>query len=351
MDIVEKEIIINRIGAGLTLCRLDRLYYLVSPTLEDKFLADTIYEREIKRGQKADLYDDDELLYFLLDNELWSDKEEESLNKLQIDIDNLKISLYESYFQVEKQKAIKIALRESREKLHELYTKRHVYDYMSIRGVAAIARSRFLALMSLRTMSKKRAISRKYWSQHIDMADSIIHKINESRIEDGVLREIARTEPWRSYWSCQKKIFKGSPLEWSDGQRSLSYWSCMYDWVYKHPQHPPESIINDDDTLDGWLIQQRRKIDTENEQSLGNNMIKNEKIRNAQEVYIMVDSKEGVEKVKKLNTPQAQRLKAQRLKLIREKGEVNELDMPDTDQRLRMEATQVIAARTKKIGS
>lgn len=348
MEIVEKEILINRIGAGLTLCRLDRLYYLVSPTIEDKYLADTIYQRELNRGKKAELYDDDELLYFLIDNDLWSDQEEESLNRLQMDIENLRVTLYESYFQVDKQKAIKIALKESRDKLQELYAKRHSYDYMSIKGVAAIARSRFLALMSLRTLAKKRAISRKYWSQHIDMADSIIHKINENKIEDCVLREIARSEPWRSYWT-HKKVFKGSPLEWSEEQKSLASWSRMYDWVYKHPQHPPDSIINDDDSLDGWLIQQRRKIDTENERTLGNSMIKNEKIKNSQEVYIMVDSKEGVERVKKLNTPQAQRLKAQRLKLVREKGEVNELDMPDTDQRLRMEATRVITERAKNI--
>ena len=47
-----------------------------------------------------------------------------------------------------------------------------------------------------------------------------MHKLNEENVSSNILREIARTEPWRLLWSTGKpNPFGISPLDWTDEQK------------------------------------------------------------------------------------------------------------------------------------
>ena len=76
------------------------------------------------------------------------------------------------------------------------------------------------------------------------------------------IRELARSEPWKSIWSSSKNegvLFGKRAIELSEEQKHLIMWSTMYDSIGESPDSPSDKIIADDDMLDGWLILQRRE--------------------------------------------------------------------------------------------
>src|SRR5579885_3018685 len=99
MDPIVKELLISRIIAGVFRCRIDRrTYYVKSPTARQQYAASHIYALTYERCLKNTLFTDDELYRFLLNNGLWTDEEEVLLKKIPADIEDLKVSLYQSAF-------------------------------------------------------------------------------------------------------------------------------------------------------------------------------------------------------------------------------------------------------------
>ena len=100
--------------------------------------------------------------------------------------------------------------------------------------------------------------------------DLILSKINEHRIDESEYRDLARNEPWRSYWNIAKSSVFGIPvIDFSEEQKTLCVWSKVYDNVYESSECPPENCINDDDYLDSWFIIQRRKRKQVNKNKVG----------------------------------------------------------------------------------
>lgn len=98
--------------------------------------------------------------------------------------------------------------------------------------------------------------------------------------------------------------------------------------------------------LDGWMIIQRRKREAMQAQKRGSE-ISNEKIRNANEVYIMSDTVEDARQVDKLNDQVASHIKQQRMAHLKKHGTVSEMNMPDTWQRFQMELAQLESNRIR----
>ena len=68
------------------------------------------------------------------------------------------------------------------------------------------------------------------------------------------------------HWQKQASLFNRPSVELTKDQLSLSSYSTLYDNVYESHECPNEKIIDDDDCLDGWLIQQRRKSEKDRKQ-------------------------------------------------------------------------------------
>jgi accessory colonization factor AcfC len=110
----------------------------------------------------------------------------------------------------------------------------------------------------------------------------------------------------------------------------------MYDNIYKHADCPSEDIICDDDALDGWMILEKRKSQNKDKETVIDHLIKNEKIKNSSEIFIMSDgSKEHREFVNNLNDPQALKIKKEKFDHLAKVGEAEEQTMPDAKRKMR----------------
>jgi hypothetical protein len=104
--------------------------------------------------------------------------------------------------------------------------------------------------------------------------------------------------------------------------------------------------MEDDDMFDGWMIVQRKKRDAQRASKQGDD-IRNEKIRNSDEVYLMADTADDAKKVARLNDDVAAAIRAQRLAHLRNRKEVAEMEMPDTWSRFQGELAKMQSERLR----
>jgi hypothetical protein len=151
-------------------------------------------------------------------------------------------------------------------------------------------------------------------------------------------REIARSEPWRSVWSLKDdnvvKLFSNTDRELSVDQKNLLVWSRMYDNIQESMECPSDKVIEDDDALDGWFIEQRRKNEREKAIAVVEDSIQNDKIKNSQEVIVFTDNKTDANTVHEMNSPNAKVIKQERKQVVKEKGSAVDLDFADQKMKL-----------------
>tara|TARA_Y100000385_G_C12898582_1_gene553184 strand:+ start:82 stop:555 length:474 start_codon:yes stop_codon:yes gene_type:complete len=107
-------------------------------------------------------------------------------------------------------------------------------------------------------------------------------------------------------WNTGKKIsgvFEKPSSELSKDQVALCSYSSMYDNVYESSEAPSDKVIEDDDCLDGWFIHQRREYEKQKKQRETDELIKNPKIANSQEIFLMAKDQEEANKIFDVNHP------------------------------------------------
>lgn len=159
---------------------------------------------------------------------------------------------------------------------------------------------------------------------------------NNQVVDISSIRELARTDPWRTYWNSGDIVFNGPVCDWTDEQRLLVNFSKMYDNIYSNPDKPNSMIINDDDLLDGWLMDQQQN-DEYNRKGGGD--IKNQH-PGANEVFVVAKSEEDIHQINQMNDMNAKVIKKQRQAVINKQGTASDLDFHDTKLDMEMQANQ-----------
>lgn len=346
MESWEREYHVARIVAGKTKVRVRRqTLCVVHGGREQRFRAAEIYREARRDAERDGVLNDDGLLEILHRNEIWTDKHSEEFEAIVKDIDNGKVGLFENRLRSNARATIRAMLDKLRERHAELESARHCLDYVTVDGLAATARFRYLVASSLHTED-----GRPYEGDD-SIVEAVVDALASERLLEKDYREIARTDPWRSIWGSRNATgggLLGMPaVDVGDEQRNLIVWSMIYDNVKEHPDCPNEDILADDDMLDGWMILQRRKREAQASSQQADS-IGNPKIRNADEVFLMADTLDDARDVEKMNDVAASIAKKERMGYLKQKGEVQEQHMPDQMRRLRMEFSRLEAAKLQQ---
>jgi len=152
-------------------------------------------------------------------------------------------------------------------------------------------------------------------------------------------------------WTIGKKqgnAFGKSASELTKDQISLSSYSCMYDNVYENSDAPDEKVIEDDDCLDGWFIHQRREYDKQKKKRQTEDMIKNPKIANSQEIFLMANDQEEANKIFDVNHPAVRGIIKDRQNTIQGAGkQIKFTELNDIKQDIAMESMQAAKSKIK----
>lgn len=290
------------------------------PTVVQRNVANRIYDEWFAVGIRNGLMTEEEHLDFLISNDLWDSISEEQVDGIQKDIDKLKIGLCEMYFRSKERITIKNNILSAKDKLNKLLSRKHGYDFVTADYLARLSKNTFLLFCEIYDSNDNLFVDpNTIFTASTPLYDEISNFRLSSQMDESIIREIARTEPWRTNWMMCKKpevLFGTDILRLHANQQYLIMWSKIYDNARESMDCPADDIINDDDALDGWFLIQKQKIDKERGQNQLDNSIGNEKIRNAQEVFIMADTPEDARKIYDMNDLSARSLIKQREEFI-----------------------------------
>ena len=297
-------------------------------------------ENELKRSGFLSSEDEKRIL---VERGLWSESKEKELEQCKIDIEKLRSEKHKYKFQSKHLKVIESTMVALETKIKELDDVRGSM-YSNTIEYQKLYRTNILLLSQCvrntdgsRVWSSVEELESAMGISDIDMMLRSVGGLNKISMKD--IRDIARNEPWRTIWKTSSKT--GSPLfskplcDMTKYQYELCYWSNVYDSVYESPDYPGQSVVEDDDALDEWFIEQAEKHGGKSKKTTQTKM--NSKIANASEVFIKVDTPEDAQKVyEEMNSDSAKRIIQKRSSVIEKQGHVSEDQLPDVNEGLQI---------------
>lgn len=358
MDFVDKEYAIYQIASGRYYIDVDDTQYIYVEPSKELLLAGILKRKNIEKECISDgFFTDEEEQQLLLENGIWTSSDEELLEKCYKDIKLFSQQKKEYQFQSFKLAQLNDLIDKAKKKITELIRLKNTFYSNTVRYQSEVRYYHWLLMNGLHYIDNDRV-----WKTEEEFDNSVdpnlIAYLTKLIFYDGIykvseIREIARTEPWRTIWKTAQKlgtnIFDCDPAYQSKLQYTLVYWSIMYDAVFENPDAPHQDIIDNDEAMDNWLSERQAEYESrQKNRSANQSLIKNSKIANSQEIFIPVNTREDAQKVYNQlnNSASLQRFRA-RQRLLYEKGKLREDQMPDTKLSLKMKANQVNSKRIK----
>ncbi len=320
MEYAERTRIINRL-------LLDRQkigrYTLLNPTAKHKYLADEYYLQILDEVKYQNWLNEEESIAVLISTGILPRNYKQEIESLEKSLENYKMDLFQNRTNpgfVRKQREL---IRAANNRIAHLNSLAGSLFSYTIEGFALSLRSQFLLAKTL-YLGKKRV------RELSGVLDEIMAGILEKRLTIPILKELARTEPWRGLWACSKpNPFSHCPTDFTDEQTTLIQLSMMYDNVYQSPDCPEDMVINDDDMLDGWFLVQKKKREEKDFKDIAP--------AKHNEVFIPAQTAADVAKIQGMNSIESKIAIKQRESVLNKKGQATDLDFPDVQNRLLQE--------------
>ena len=343
MDMHSQRMHLRRILAGEVRCRVGNITYVVEqPTLSILSEAEDIFDR-VRYEAGFIATSEQEIVDLMCGMDLWSDEQEHRLTTIPTSIEALKVEAWQAYlkFSGKRVDRAKKQIKRIQQEWYRLYGQRHAYDHFTPSGLATTAKNEFLILSLIKD------------TQHIKpgRVNTILSMYYQTQLDENQLRTLSQSSLVRLVWhSSRDHAIIDVPVGcWTNEQIGLMSWLRMYDSIGESLDCPPETVVQDDILLDGWLITQNRERDKERANKLsGDDGVNMPKKPGIQEVYIPAETSGDADRIHDMNDAQTRFQKRQREKLIATQGEVDETKMPDSQLLMRQQALQEILDRSKR---
>jgi hypothetical protein len=348
MDEGQKNFLTYQIVSGLKFITVEGVRYkLIPPSMELRLLSEHVYRETFSSLRFDNFITDERAALFLRSLGIWGPEDEESLKNLEKHIEDKKVELYKSLYNSEREKKTRRTLEYAKKSLNKALFKKHSLDYMTLGFHAMSIKKRFLTAMCLIGPDDDHIYNEKsFWNSDSMVLEHAISFLEMDIIVIEDIRELARSDPWRTMWNLGKEQCVSCPAsEFTDDQRTLITFAKMYDNAYQSMECPPDAVFEDDDMFDGWLIEQRREREKDQKQK------QVDKVGNvpdsAQEVFVFAPTREDADKVYDLNTQDARVKIQQRQRFIETHEAVEAKDLPDTQLELRQQQVEEYKSKLK----
>jgi len=349
MDDARKNFLIHQIISGLKFIDVNNYRYkLIPASTELLYLAEHVYQDTVADLRFDNFISKDKVKLALRVLDIWQPQDNDSLKKLEKHLEDQKVALFLSAYNSERTKRLKRAIKAAKIGIEKAYVRKHSLDHMTLEYHASITKQKFITALCLRDKENKPI----YNVDNFNNSNSfILEKVTEALNIDIItmeeFRELARSDIWRSTWNLGRESCLSRPSsEWTQEQKSLVTFSKMYDNAYEHPDCPSDTVFEDDDMFDGWLINEKRIREKEKKQK---EMEKNENIDSkAQEVFVFAPTREDADKVYDLNDLDSRMKLKQRQQFLQARKKVEAKDMPDTQIDLRRQQVEEYKSKFRK---
>lgn len=255
----------------------------------------------------------EETLLWLDAEGLWTNKKEQEIKDSQDHMDNIKVEMFKSALDKQKVESLRKQLRGIEKAIIRASSCKSSLLQNTCEANSEYEQRTWLILQGVKVTNKDFLIE--------DHINTIYSVFQDNLLEDRDIRELARKEPWHSFWTVSEKgkfpLFKQyKDRELTHNQKNLLLWSQTYDNIQESIDCPDKDVIDDNDLLDGWFILQSRERQNEKKKKLLNTSIGNAKIQNSSEVFMVGQSEEHVKAIQSMNSNYNQIVLNQRLAKI-----------------------------------
>jgi hypothetical protein len=334
MNNAEREFFISRICAGYVRCPVMDHNFKIYPIDDSKSYESNELVMEIMESSCG--LTEDEVLFFMTDHDEWTLTQENRYKELPEKIEDIKVDMYNATFKSNLRETLRTELNKLRAEYETLSSGRSKYNYLTTFGIALTAKSHYI-------IEQCTYLDGQQYNWEKVPITAVMAKYNSLLLDDGQLRELARTEPWSSVWAIKKANGKIFEEPFSFEQKQLILYSRFYDGIQEAHERPSQEVIEDDDLLDGWLISNRRK----HANTTTENFTTNPKIAGADEVFIIAETPKDIEKINNMNDAHAKSVKKRRLKTLEGKKDMSWLEFADMKERIGIEKTRLMMGKHK----
>lgn len=327
----------------------DTIYKLIYPSINIKYQAELCALDIYENNKYNDWISNDDIINWLIDSGLWSYEAEHRLDQMDHQIEDHKVDLFNNFLNPTKLKSIRRSLDNLRRTQQKLYSIRHSFDHITIEGYSNLIKNQFIFMHSIYDAQDK-LLFPDLNKVNYNLLNTLLNVVNDNTIDIPVFKTIARNEVWRNYWSANKENIFGKPtIEWTDEQKTLVVLTKMYDSVNEHPECPPDSVIEDDDMLDGWMILQKRENEKQKSKNRSEKLLKDKKLGNAKEVFLVANSVEEANNIYNLNDSNSRNIIKERNQLLAKANrDIKEAELPDVQRDILVQNNQQFIQSRKR---
>jgi hypothetical protein len=341
MTDADLELLLYRVLSGKILFTYkNEQYELKNSSVDIKYEAQLLYDSIINDEKYNDWIRAEDLDNMLISLGLWSKDTNNIIKDIEKKIERSKVDMFLSASLSDKLKKIRKLLSEYRKQLNKIMDYKNDLFSHTLEGYASSIKNEYILCNTL-FKNNMRVFPKQVSSDQASYVyfNDLVTEVNKQNIGIDSYKELARSSMWRSYWNCNKeKVFNKAVCDWTDDQRTTVSVTRMYDNIYDHPECPSDHVIEDDDMLDGWMIHQREKNQKAKKQAQIDEM--NPKLKNAQEVFLIPQSKEEIEDIIGLNSPDSLRRMKEKMNYVQQMGSVDDGNLPDVRMNLMNQASQ-----------
>lgn len=297
-----------RIICGYFFIYIDDIKYkIVQPSIDIRYEAEILYDTIIEDNKYDKRWMTEHEINIYLDyNNIWNKIKEQELKKLEKTVEDFKIELFLNYSDEKKKVFFKKQLTQFRKKIDELYKEKNCMSHLDIKTHATSIKNEFILMNTIYDHSNNLVFNNPYseTSEHKKL-QLFIAEILEYNITPDLMRKLVKSDFWRSYVSAVNLQIDIHKI--NDDYRHLVSLHKMYDNVRQHPECPTEQVIDDDDALDGWFLNQHRKVEKEKKKNAILDKFGGNIKEKAGEVFVMTQDLEEMKDIYDLNDPNQKR--------------------------------------------
>jgi hypothetical protein len=344
----EREYLVSRIRSGFYFVNSNSLRLkIVTPTISEELEINEAYNEAYKKALEENFMTFNQMLEWMQEKEIWTYEDDMKLNGLKKDIEKLKVEMFNVRKDKKQKNMFRAHIRSCEKQYETLNNKKNTFYENTCEGIAST--EKVFTYLKLCTY-----IGNEIFPLLDKEIDNILNGYYSQILKDTAVRELARSEPWRSLWvlndSDTFNLFQNTKenRELSIDQKNLLVWSKMYENIHESPECPTDEIIEDDDLLDAWFIIQKEKREKEKLSSEVNDTIKNDKIKNSSEIFMVAKNKDHAREIDSMNSVGSTIVKNKRSNLLKEKSTVNQFEFQDEQIKLSRQSQQMFKDKFRR---
>ena len=359
MEAHERDRLTAKLLSGITFFTFEnKRYKIINPTPEYLLLAEEIALEQSIGASFKQLLSEEEAQQHLNDKGIWTDQDDINLKESEKSLEDLKEMLFKLRRDSKTVFGIKRKIKGTKAAIQEAMVRKHSMHPMTLEFHRRSIKQEFLAAVCTFDEDNKRMYSPKDFGT----SDSaLMERAYEEREIDGVtqeeMREIARNEPWRSYWSVSKQNLFGNPMlnifgptqseaviipssHLNQYQRAMVMICKMYDNAAQHPDCPEDEVIDDDDMFDGWMIYENRKREKDKSKKRIDDLVD----REGDEIFVMARGGQDAHDIFSVNEDNEKHRIKQRFQQAHVAGEggMKEAELVDVKQALHKQMVEQV---------